>query len=118
MCAVTSEGSPAARYRRAYKHGASLAVLTLALRELPSVGVGDALLYVLAHAEEPDGDFAHVAARWLAKLIRETESCTIGHVCRASASLRQLPTYPHVARRDLAEVLDELGHPGAARLLR
>lgn len=56
---VTSEGSPTARFRRAYKHGASLAVLTLALRDLPTVGLGDALLYVLAHADEPDGDSAH-----------------------------------------------------------
>lgn len=115
---MTSEGSSTARFRRAYQHGASLAVLTVALRELPAVGLDDALLYVLAHAEEPVGDFPHVSARWLAKLIQESEGCTIGHALRAAAALRQLPAYPHVARRDLADILLELNQPATAQHLR
>lgn len=114
---VTAAGSAHSRFLKACRHGASIPTVTRAMRELDRVGLDDALRFVLVHADEPDGDFDRVAARWVALLIRET-NCTLPILRRIVEALRQLPHYPQVAHRDLADALEELGRHDAAKVLR
>lgn len=74
--------------------GASLDTIRTALRELEPVTLADSLRYVLAHADEPDGDYTRVAARWAAMLVRETQ-CDIAYLKRTSHALWVLPSYPY-----------------------
>lgn len=63
-------GSPLPRLRRALLTG-SMTLIDAAARELPHVGLEDALRILVVMAERRDQRYPRAAARWAARLIAE-----------------------------------------------
>ena len=68
---VTSQGSPTARFQRALSTG-NLLIVEAAARELPTIGLDDALRILTLLADARDPRFDRAAARWLGRLLLET----------------------------------------------
>jgi hypothetical protein len=68
---VTSHGRAYSRFQRALATG-NLQVIEAAARELPSIGLDDALLILSLLADSGDPRFDRAAARWIGRLLIET----------------------------------------------
>jgi hypothetical protein len=88
---VTSDGSPYARFRRALETGNELVVLGAA-RELPQIGLDDALRICLVLRDGDPGRYERAAVRWLGRFALEARAVTIRDLRVAAAALEALPT--------------------------
>jgi|SRR5436190_15134648 len=86
---MTSEGRPYARFRRALEVR-SVMQAEMAARELPHVGLLDALDYCTLLAAEAPERYERAARRWLSRLLAESESLTLAEVDLALGCLRGL----------------------------
>jgi hypothetical protein len=68
---VTSDGRAYSRFQRALATG-NLQVVEAAARELPTIGLDDALLILSLLADRHDPRFERAAARWIGRLLIET----------------------------------------------
>jgi hypothetical protein len=68
---VTSQGRAYSRFQRALATG-NLQVIEAAARELPRIGLDDALLILSLLADSGDPRFDRAAARWIGRLLIET----------------------------------------------
>ncbi len=78
---VTSDGSPYARFRRALGTGNQLLVLAAA-RELPRVGLDDALRICLVLRDGDPERYDRACVRWLGRFALEARGATIHDVRR------------------------------------
>ena len=69
---VTSQGSPATRFKRAIERR-SLINAELAAREMDQVSLEDALALVILYAEQAEPRFERAAVRWLGRLLLEKQ---------------------------------------------
>ncbi len=93
---VTSDGSPYGRFRRALGTGNELLVLAAA-RELPQVGLDDALrICVVLRDGNPDR-YERAAVRWLGRFALEAQNATIDDIRAAADALDALPDGPSEA---------------------
>jgi hypothetical protein len=87
----TSQGHLYGQFRRALERGNLMQASALA-RELPQVGLADALqLCLLIHDKQPDR-FEPAALRWLGRLAFERPRLTLREAHLATAALRALPS--------------------------
>jgi hypothetical protein len=68
---VTSQGRAYSRFQRALATG-NLELVEAAARELPRIGLDDALLILALLADRGDPRFDRAAARWIGRLLIET----------------------------------------------
>jgi hypothetical protein len=68
---VTSQGRAYSRFQRALATG-NLELVEAAARELPWIGLDDALLILALLADRGDPRFDRAAARWIGRLLIET----------------------------------------------
>jgi len=93
ICSVTSDGSPYTRFRRALDSGNELLVITTA-RELPRIGLEDALrICLLIRGGDPDR-YERAAVRWLGRFALEGRNVTIEALRMAADALDALPHRP------------------------
>ena len=113
MFAMTSSGSPYARFQRALATG-NLTLIRTAAAELPRIGVAEAaaMLLVIERAD-PEQD-ERAAIRWLGRLCLERTHVDLEDLSRAAAALDVLPEDPDAARPLLAEVCRRAGQAQAA----
>ena len=90
---VTSDGSPYSRFRRALDTGNELMVLAAA-RELPQVGLEDALRICLILRDGEPERYERAAVRWLGRFALEATSVTIDALRLAADALDALPERP------------------------
>jgi len=88
---VTSQGSPAAIFRRALDRGNYLVAVTTA-REVGHLSLEEALELLVLIAKHDPPLFRRAAVRWLERLIQERDGLEIGDVALAVGSLTALPT--------------------------
>jgi hypothetical protein len=90
---VTSDGSPYSRFRRALDSGNELLVIAAA-RELPRIGLEDALrICLLIRGGDPDR-YERAAVRWLGRFALEGRNVTIDALRLAADALDALPRRP------------------------
>jgi hypothetical protein len=87
---VTSDGSPYSRFRRALETGNELLVLAAA-RELPQIGLDDALRICLILRDGDRTRYERAAVRWLGRFALEARAVTIRDLRAAAAALDALP---------------------------
>ena len=97
---VTSDGSPYSRFRRALDAGNELLVLAAA-RELPRVGLEDALRICLLIRGGDPGRYERACVRWLGRFALEARGVTIADIRDAADALAALPIQPSVAMERL-----------------
>ncbi len=97
---MTSDGSPYARFRRALDAGNELLVLAAA-RELPRVGLEDALRICLLIRGGDPGRYERAAVRWLGRFALEARGVTIEDIRAAARALDALPDQPVAAMERL-----------------
>ena len=86
---MTSEGHPTARFQRALTTG-NLLIVEAAARELPRIGLDDALSILALLAADHDARFDRAAARWVGRLLLETPA-GLGDARFALAMVERLP---------------------------
>src|SRR5947208_15017743 len=87
---VTSDGSAYTRFRRALDAGNELLVIAAA-RELPRIGLEDALrICLLIRGGDPDR-YERAAVRWLGRFALEARHVTIDDLRQAADALAVLP---------------------------
>ena len=97
---VSSEGSAYVRFRRALDSGNELLVMAAA-RELPKVGLEDALrICLLIRGGDPDR-YQRAAVRWLGRFALEACGVTIPALRLAADALDELPHRPGEAMERL-----------------
>ena len=90
---MTSDGSPYIRFRRALDSGNELLVIATA-RELPRIGLEDALrICLLIRGGDPDR-YERAAVRWLGRFALEGQQVTIEALRLAADALGALPDRP------------------------
>ena len=90
---VTSDGSAYTRFRRALDAGNELLVIAAA-RELPRIGLEDALrICLLIRGTDPDR-YERAAVRWLGRFALEARNVTIDALRQAADALDALPSRP------------------------
>ena len=87
---MTSDGSPLTHFRRSIEVR-SVTQAEMAIREMPRVGLLDALDYCALLAAEAPDRYDPAARRWLGLLLAECGSLTLDDVQLALACLRSLP---------------------------
>src|SRR5947209_593419 len=87
---VTSDGSAYTRFRRALEIGNELLVLAAA-RELPRVGLEDALRICLVLRDGDPDRYERAAVRWLGRFALEGRHVTIDALRSAADALDVLP---------------------------
>jgi hypothetical protein len=87
---MTSQGSAYARFRRALEIGNQALVLATA-RELPQIGLDDALRICLVLRDGDRDRYERAAVRWLGRFALEAPGVTIEGLRVAAAALEQLP---------------------------
>jgi hypothetical protein len=87
---MTSDGSPYTRFRRSIEVR-SVRQAEMAMREMPRVGLLDALDYCALVAAEVPERYDRAARRWLGLLLAECGSLTLDDAQLALACLRSLP---------------------------
>jgi hypothetical protein len=90
---VTSDGSPYVRFRRALDSGNELLVIAAA-RELPRIGLEDALRICLLIRGGDPARYERAAVRWLGRFALEGRHVTIEALRRAADALEALPERP------------------------
>ncbi len=103
---VTSEGSAYVRFRRALDSGNELLVLTTA-RELPKVGLEDALRICLLIRGGDRERYERAAVRWLGRFALEARGVTIHALRVAADALDELPRRPGEAMEQLQRLCIE-----------
>jgi hypothetical protein len=103
MCSVTSDGSPYARFRRALETGNELLVVAAA-KELPQVGLEDALRICLVLRDGDPVRYERAAVRWLGRFALEARSVTIDALRMAADALDALPERPPEAMERLQAI--------------
>jgi HEAT repeat protein len=86
---VTSQGRAYSRFQRALATG-KLDVVEAAAKELPRIGLDDALLILCLLADSDDPRFDRAAARWIGRLLIETPA-GLSDARFALALVEQLP---------------------------
>jgi hypothetical protein len=100
---VTSSGSAYARFRRALETGNELLVLAAA-RELPHVGLEDALRVCLVLRDREPERYERAAVRWLGRFALEARGVTIEALSSAADALDALPERPAEAMERLLAI--------------
>ena|SRR5205823_13923469 len=103
---VPSGGSAYVRFRRALETGNELLVLATA-RELPSVGLKDALRICLVLRDGDPNRYERAAVRWLGRLALEARGITIHALRLAADALDALPDQQSEAMRRLERLCAE-----------
>src|SRR4051794_32541190 len=85
-------GSAHARFRRALLTK-NMVLIDAAARELPQVGLSDALRILVVMAEKRDERYSRAAARWAERVAAE-RALDVGGVQRVWALLDELPGSP------------------------
>ena len=91
--ALTSDGNPYARFRRALQTGNETLVIAAA-RELPQISLDDALRICLVLRGGDPGRYERAAVRWLGRFALEAREVTIGDLRLAASALDALPEHP------------------------
>jgi hypothetical protein len=97
---VTSDGSPYARFRRALGTGNELLVLAAA-RELPRIGLDDALRICIVLRDGDPDRYDRACVRWLGRFALEARGATIDDIRAAADALDALPERPDDAMERL-----------------
>jgi hypothetical protein len=97
---VTSDGSAYTRFRRALESGNEMLVLAAA-RELPRVGLEDALRICLLIRGGDQIRYERACVRWLGRFALEARGATIDDVRAAADALDALPDRPGAAMERL-----------------
>lgn len=97
---VTSDGSAYSRFRRALATGNELLVLAAA-RELPRIGLEDALRVCLVLRDGERDRYERAAVRWLGRFALEARDVTIDALRAAADALDTLPERPPEAMERL-----------------
>jgi hypothetical protein len=105
---VTSDGSPYSRFRRALETGNELLVIAAA-KELPQIGLEDALRICLVLRDGDPGRYERAAVRWLGRFALEARGVTIEALRRAAAALDALPDRPLEAMERLQAICTSHG---------
>ena len=87
---MTSDGSAYARFRRALNTGNQTLVIAAA-RELPQVGLHDALRICLVLRDGDPEQYERAAVRWLGRFALEARGVTIDALRLAADALDALP---------------------------
>lgn len=87
---VTSDGNPYARFRRALETG-NETLVTAAARELPRIGLEDALRICLVLRGGDPVRYERAAVRWLGRFALEAREVTIEDLRQAASALDALP---------------------------
>src|SRR5579859_4267270 len=88
--AMTSDGNPYARFRRALEVG-NPALVTAAARELPRIALDDALRICLVLRGGDPTRYERAAVRWLGRFALEGRGVSIDDLRAAAAALAALP---------------------------
>jgi hypothetical protein len=105
---MTSDGTAYTRFRRSIEVR-SVSQAEMAMREMPSVGLLDALDFTLLAAEAPNR-YDPAARRWLSLLLAECGSLPLDDVQLALACLRSLPAGDIDPIRDTLRALVKRRH--------
>jgi hypothetical protein len=105
---VSSDGSAYTRFRRALEIGNELLVLAAA-KELPRVGLRDALRICLVLRDGDPVRYERAAVRWLGRFALEGHGVTIGALRSAADALDALPTGASEAMERLQGLCTEYG---------
>ena len=97
---MTSQGSPYARFRRALSTG-NLFLVRAAARELPTVGLDDALAVCVLVARQDPGQLERAALRWVARYCLELPEATIARARAALGAFERMPGDPEAALGEL-----------------
>jgi hypothetical protein len=108
MFALTSDGSPYTRFKRALATG-NLNLIRAAAAELPRVGLSDALEVCLLMRDQDGRGFERAAVRWLGRFALEARNVTIEAVERAAAALGAMPQSPDLAMETLSRLCIDHG---------
>jgi hypothetical protein len=108
MFALTSDGSPYARFRRALARG-NLAMVRAAAAELPRIDLADALEVLLLMSARDDAHYDRAATRWLARFALERPSARLADLRGALYALQALPHNPEAARGELRMLCEAHG---------
>ena len=100
---MTSDGSPYSRFRRVLETGNELLVLAAA-KELPQVGLEDALRICLVLRDSDPDRYERAAVRWLGRFALEARSVTIDALRMAADALDALPERPAEAMERLQAI--------------
>jgi hypothetical protein len=100
---VTSDGSPYSRFRRALETRNELLVIAAA-KELPQVGLEDALRICLVLRDGHAERYERAAVRWLGRFALEARGVTIGALRAAADALDALPERPLEAMERLQAI--------------
>ena len=92
---MTSQGSPYGRFRKALSTG-NVLIIEAAARELPKIGLTDALEILEAFAAADDPRYGRAAARFAARLTRERD-LGLAEARYVLALAEALPSAPAVA---------------------
>jgi hypothetical protein len=106
--ALTSDGNPYARFRRALA-GGNEAVVLAAARELPQVALDDALRICLVLRGGDPSRYERAAVRWLGRFALEARGVTIDDLRRAASALDVLPEQAAEAMECLQRLCVERG---------
>jgi hypothetical protein len=90
MFAMTSDGNPYARFRRALETGNEALVIAAAL-ELPRIALDDALRICLVLRGGDRARYERAAVRWLGRFALEARNATIDDLRLAADALDALP---------------------------
>jgi hypothetical protein len=106
---MTSDGTAYTRFRRSIDVR-SVSQAEMAIREMPRVGLLDALDYCTLLAAEAPDRYDPAARRWLGLLLAECGSLTLDDVQLALACLRSLPAGDADAIRETLRALVKRRH--------
>jgi hypothetical protein len=106
---MTSDGTAYTRFRRSIEVR-SVSQAEMAMREMPRVGLLDALDFCTLLAADAPNRYEPAARRWLSLLLAECESLTLDDVQLAVACLRSLPGGDIDPIRDTLRALVERRH--------
>ena len=116
--ALTSQGHPYARFRRALASGNPTLAFTAAA-ELPQVALEDALALTLLLAAREPFRYGRVALRWHARFCRELPSVELDEAIAVLALLAALRGQTAgAAASALAEILSGRNEPRLAQVVR
>ena len=111
---MTSQGRPYARFQRALEVR-SVPQAEAAARELPRLGLLDALDYCTLLAAEAPERYERAARRWLMRLLAESDTLTLDEAHLALACLRSLPAGDVDQLRAVLRVLVKRRHASSGR---
>lgn len=100
---MTSDGSAYSRFRRALQTR-NLDLVVAAARELPQVGLDDALHVCLLLRDSHPDRFQRAAVRWLGRFALEARNVTIDDVLAAGDALAVMPEQPAAAMESLQAI--------------